>query len=43
MTPGLGLVIVVKADPQFKDRGDASWRAEKQNLRLVGDFVASLP
>jgi len=33
---------VVTADPLFGEHGGGPWRLEKQNLNLVGDFVASL-
>lgn len=39
----LNMVIVVTADPLFGQHGDAPWRYERQNLNLVGDFIASLP
>lgn len=39
----LDMVIVVTADPLFGQHGDAPWGYERQNLNLVGDFVASLP
>jgi CubicO group peptidase (beta-lactamase class C family) len=37
------MVIVVKADPLFGQHGGGSWKREKANLNLVGDFIASLP
>jgi CubicO group peptidase (beta-lactamase class C family) len=37
------LVVVVKADPLFGQHGAGPWRREKENLNLVGDFIASLP
>lgn len=43
LVEGLDMVIVVTADPLFGEHGDAPWKMEKQNLNLVGDFVASLP
>jgi len=39
----LDMVIVVTADPLHGQHGDAPWRYEKQNLNLVGDFIAELP
>lgn len=39
----LNMVIVVTADPLVGEHGDAPWRLERQNLNLVGDFIASLP
>lgn len=38
----LGLVVVVKADPLLGQHGGGPWRKEKENLNLVGDFIASL-
>lgn len=37
------MVIVVTADPLYAQHGDEPWQKEKENLNLVGDFVASLP
>lgn len=37
------MVIVVTADPLVGAHGDATWRYEKQNLNLVGKFIATLP
>lgn len=38
------LVIVVTADPQYEQQGgDSSWKTEKENLNLVGDFISTLP
>jgi CubicO group peptidase (beta-lactamase class C family) len=39
----LNMVIVVTADPLYKQHGDGPWQLEKANLNLVADFVASLP
>jgi CubicO group peptidase (beta-lactamase class C family) len=39
----LDMVIVVTADPLHGQHGDQSWRNEKQNLNLVGDFIGRLP
>jgi CubicO group peptidase (beta-lactamase class C family) len=40
---GFNMVIVVKADPLSAQHGNVSWRKEKANLNLVGNFIASLP
>lgn len=38
------MVIVVTADPLYAQQGgDSSWKTEKENPNLVGDFIASLP
>ncbi len=42
IVPEFDMVIVVTADPLFGEHGGGPWRLEKQNLNLVGDFVASL-
>jgi CubicO group peptidase (beta-lactamase class C family) len=39
----LDMVIVVTADPLHGQHGDQPWRYEKENLNLVGDFIAELP
>ena len=39
----LDMVIVLKANPLWKQHGAGPWRQEKANLNLVGDFIASLP
>lgn len=39
----LDMVIVVSADPLHGQHGDQPWKLEKQNLNLVGDFIAGLP
>jgi len=39
----LNMVVIATADPQYAQSGDAPWRAEKANLNLVADFIASLP
>ncbi len=39
----LNMVIVVTADPMYEVYGSDSWRHEKANFDLVGDFIASLP
>ena len=38
-----GMVIVVAADPLYLQHGSQPWRYEKENLNLVGDFIAWLP
>ena len=39
----LNMMVVVTADPQYGQSGDEPWRAEKANLNLLADFIASLP
>jgi CubicO group peptidase (beta-lactamase class C family) len=39
----LNMVIVVTADPLYKEHGDRPWKLEKSNLNLVADFIASIP
>ena len=39
----LDLVVVVTADPLYKQHGDEPWKLEKANLNLVADVIASLP
>ncbi len=41
--PEHDLVVVVKADPLESQHGGGPWKKEKENLNLVGDFIASLP
>jgi CubicO group peptidase (beta-lactamase class C family) len=43
LLPQLDMVIVVKANPLWKQHGAGPWRKEKANLNLVGNFIASLP
>jgi CubicO group peptidase (beta-lactamase class C family) len=43
LLPDEGMVIVVTADPLEAQHGGGPWRKEKQNLNLVGDYVAALP
>lgn len=43
LVDALDLVVVVTADPLHGQHGDEPWRREKENLNLVGDFLASLP
>ena len=43
LVPEMNMVIVVTADPLVGEHGDSSWAREKQNLNLVGDFIAALP
>jgi len=37
------MVIVVTANPLVGEHGGGPWKREKENLNLVGDFIASLP
>jgi len=37
------LVIVVTADPLHGQHGGGPWSREKENLNLVGDYIATLP
>lgn len=39
----LDMVVVVTADPFYDTYGSASWRHEKANFEMVGDFISSLP
>lgn len=39
----LDMVVVVTADPFYDVYGSESWKHEKANFGLVGDFIASLP
>ena len=39
----LNMIVVVKADPFYARHGGGSWKYEKENLNLVGDFISSLP
>jgi hypothetical protein len=39
----LNMVVVVTADPFYDTYGSASWKHEKANFELVGDFIDSLP
>ena len=39
----LNMVVVVTADPFYDVYGSESWKHEKANFGLVGDFIASLP
>ena len=39
----LNLVVVTTADPFWLEHDDTSWRHEKAQLRLVSEFIASLP
>jgi len=43
LVDALDLVIVTTADPFWLENSGRSWRHESAQLRLVGDFVASLP
>jgi len=37
------MVIVVTADPFYLQHDDQSWKHEKANVNLVGEFISSLP
>jgi CubicO group peptidase (beta-lactamase class C family) len=39
----LDMILVVKADPFYGQHGGGSWKYEKENLNLVGNFISSLP
>ena len=39
----LDMVVVTTADPFWLQHDDQSWKHEKATIRLVADFVASLP
>ena len=39
----LDLVIVTTADPFWLQHDDESWRHETGIMRMVGNYVASLP
>jgi CubicO group peptidase (beta-lactamase class C family) len=39
----LNMVVVVTADPFYDVYGSESWKHEKANFDLVGDFIDSLP
>jgi hypothetical protein len=39
----LNTIIVVKANPLFAQYGDRTWKHERANLNLVGNFINSLP
>lgn len=43
LVDSLDLVVVTTADPFWLENNDESWRHEKAQLRLVSEFVASLP
>ncbi|HSG49757.1 MAG TPA: serine hydrolase [Longimicrobiales bacterium] len=43
LLPAYDLVVVVQADPLERQHGGGPWKREKENLNLVGDFIASLP
>ena len=43
LVPELDMVIVVTADPLVGQHGDKSWKYERQNLNLIGNFIAALP
>jgi hypothetical protein len=35
-------MFAVRADPPYGQHGSGPWRKEKRNLRLLGNFSASL-
>ncbi len=37
------MIVALMADPMFLQHNDDAWRHEKNNLNLMGDFIASLP
>ena len=39
----LNMIVVVKADPFYGQHGGGTWKYEKENLNLVGNFISSLP
>jgi CubicO group peptidase (beta-lactamase class C family) len=39
----LDMVIVVTSDPFYLQHDDESWKHEKANINLVGEFIKSLP
>lgn len=39
----LDLVVVTTADPFWLEHSDTSWKHERAQLRLVSEFIASLP
>jgi hypothetical protein len=39
----LNMVVVVTADPFYLVNSSESWRHEKANFELVGEFIDSLP
>jgi CubicO group peptidase (beta-lactamase class C family) len=41
--PELDMVVVLNADPLYRQSGDGPWGLEKANLNLVADFIAGLP
>lgn len=43
LVPDLDMVVVLLADPLYREHGARPWRLEKANLNLVADFIASLP
>lgn len=43
LVDALDLVVVVTADPLHGQHGDEPWQREKENLNLVGGFLATLP
>jgi CubicO group peptidase (beta-lactamase class C family) len=43
LLPEQQLIVVVAADPFYGESSAEQWRREKENLNLVGDFIAGLP
>jgi CubicO group peptidase (beta-lactamase class C family) len=43
LVPDLEMVLVVTGDPFYEVYGSESWKHEKANFNLVGDFVDALP
>jgi len=41
--PEMDMVVVLTADPLYRQSGDGPWAIEKANLNVVADFIASLP
>ena len=43
LVPELNMVVVVTADPLYRQHGSGPWKRERANLNLVADFIRSLP
>lgn len=43
LVPDLEMVVVVTADPFYEVYGSESWKHEKANFNLVGDFINAIP
>jgi len=41
--PEMDMVVVLTADPLYRQSGDGPWAIEKANLNVVADFIAGLP